>query len=80
VWVGEATGLIRDVRAAGDLLREIADSAERLLTEAAPRLAAKRLTLFASWRVPWNSVESELRLQTDCHQFSLRIQSRFPIP
>ena len=26
---------------AGDLLREIADDAERLLTEAAPRLAAK---------------------------------------
>jgi nitronate monooxygenase len=41
VWVGEATGLIRDVRPAGDLLREIADDAERLLTEAAPRLAAK---------------------------------------
>jgi nitronate monooxygenase len=34
VWVGEATGLIKDVRAAGDLLREISHEAERLLRDA----------------------------------------------
>jgi nitronate monooxygenase len=31
VWVGEATGLIHDVRPAGDLLRKIVNDAERLL-------------------------------------------------
>ena len=37
VWVGEAAGLIRDVRAAGDLVREIAGDAERLLSDQAQR-------------------------------------------
>jgi nitronate monooxygenase len=35
VWVGEATGLIRDVRPAGDLIREIVRDAERLLGDKA---------------------------------------------
>jgi NAD(P)H-dependent flavin oxidoreductase YrpB (nitropropane dioxygenase family) len=38
VWVGEATGLIKDVRAAGDLLKEIVRDAERLLRDKAPSL------------------------------------------
>ena len=33
VWVGEATGLIHDLRPAGDLVREIVKDAERLLAE-----------------------------------------------
>lgn len=37
--VGEAAGLIRDVRPAGDLLREIAGDAERLLCDKAPGFA-----------------------------------------
>ncbi len=36
VWVGEATGLIRDVRPAGELLQEIVGEAEHLLGEKAP--------------------------------------------
>ena len=36
VWVGEAAGLIHDVRPAADLLRSIAGEAERLLGTAAP--------------------------------------------
>lgn len=35
VWVGEATGLIHDVHPAADLLQQIADDAERLLTTTA---------------------------------------------
>jgi nitronate monooxygenase len=35
VWVGEATGLIHDVRPAADLLQEIAEDAERLLKDKA---------------------------------------------
>src|SRR5215475_10640188 len=38
VWVGEATGLIKSVRAAGDLLKEIVRDAERLLGDRAPSL------------------------------------------
>jgi nitronate monooxygenase len=38
VWVGEATGLINDVRPAGDLLRGIVQDAERLLRDKAPGL------------------------------------------
>ncbi len=38
VWVGEATGLINDVRPAGDLLMEIIQDAERLLRNRAPNL------------------------------------------
>lgn len=36
VWVGEATGLIRDVRPAGELLQEIVGDAEGLLGDKAP--------------------------------------------
>jgi nitronate monooxygenase len=36
VWVGEATGLIRDVRPAGELLQDIVQQAERLLADKAP--------------------------------------------
>ena len=36
VWVGEATGLIQDVRPAGELLQKIAGDAERLLGHKAP--------------------------------------------
>lgn len=32
VWVGEATGIISDVRSAGDIVREIVDDAERRLS------------------------------------------------
>lgn len=39
VWVGEAAGLIRDVRPAADLVREIAGNAERLLNDKARRFA-----------------------------------------
>jgi len=38
VWVGEAAGLIDDVRPAGDLLREIVQDAEHLLRERASTL------------------------------------------
>ena len=38
VWVGEAAGLIHDVRPAGDLLQEIVDDAERLLATATSSL------------------------------------------
>jgi len=38
VWVGEAVGLIDEVRPAGDLLREIVQDAERLLRERASKL------------------------------------------
>jgi len=38
VWVGEAAGLIKDVRPAGDLLREMVRDAERLLRVRAPSL------------------------------------------
>lgn len=38
VWVGEATGLINDVRPAADLLQEIIQEAERLLCDRAPNL------------------------------------------
>jgi len=38
VWVGEATGLIKDVRPAGELLQEIVRDAERLLGDRAPSL------------------------------------------
>jgi nitronate monooxygenase len=38
VWVGEATGLIHEVRPAGDLVREIASDAERLLGDKARSL------------------------------------------
>jgi nitronate monooxygenase len=37
VWVGEATGLIQDVRPAGVLLQEIVGDAKRLLGDKAPR-------------------------------------------
>jgi nitronate monooxygenase len=37
VWVGEATGLIQDVRPAGELLQNIVGDAERLLSHQAPR-------------------------------------------
>lgn len=37
VWVGEATGLIEDVRPAGDLLQSIVSEAESLLGDRAPR-------------------------------------------
>ena len=40
VWVGEAAGLIRDVRPAGDLLHEIVRDAERLLGAKAPSFVA----------------------------------------
>lgn len=40
VWVGEAAGLIRDVRPAGDLLHEIVRDAERLLGVKAPSFVA----------------------------------------
>jgi NAD(P)H-dependent flavin oxidoreductase YrpB (nitropropane dioxygenase family) len=36
VWVGEAVGLIHDVRPAADLLLSMAGEAERLLGAAAP--------------------------------------------
>ncbi len=36
VWVGEATGLIQDVRSAGELLQKIVGDAERLLGDKAP--------------------------------------------
>jgi nitronate monooxygenase len=39
VWVGEAAGLMRDVRPAAELVREIAAEAERLLKNAGSRLA-----------------------------------------
>ena len=35
VWIGEAAGLIRDVRPAGDLIQEIVRDAERLLGDKA---------------------------------------------
>jgi nitronate monooxygenase len=38
VWVGEATGLMRDVQPAGDLIRKIAGDAEHLLHDKAPHL------------------------------------------
>jgi nitronate monooxygenase len=38
VWVGEAAGLIDEVRPAGDLLRDIVQDAERLLRERASKL------------------------------------------
>ena len=38
VWVGEAAGLIDNVRPAGDLLRDIVQDAERLLRERASKL------------------------------------------
>ena len=38
VWVGEATGLIRDVRPAAELLQKIVGDAERLLGDKAPSL------------------------------------------
>ena len=38
VWVGEAAGLIREVRPAGDLVRAIAQEAERLLRERTSKL------------------------------------------
>jgi len=38
VWVGEAAGLIDEVRPAGDLLRDIAQEAEELLRERANKL------------------------------------------
>ena len=41
VWVGESTGLIRDVRPAGDLLQRIVGDAERLLGDKAPNLVRK---------------------------------------
>lgn len=41
VWVGEATGLIRDVRPAGDLMREIVGDAERLLDDKAQSFIRK---------------------------------------
>jgi nitronate monooxygenase len=41
VWVGEATGLIHDVRPAGDLLRKIMADAERLLEGDARRSMQK---------------------------------------
>ena len=37
VWVGEATGLIRDVRPAGELVHEIVGGAERLLGDKASK-------------------------------------------
>jgi nitronate monooxygenase len=40
VWVGEAAGLIHDVRPAGDLLLSIAAEAERLLGATAPGFVA----------------------------------------
>jgi nitronate monooxygenase len=39
VWVGEAAGLMRDVRPAAELVREVAAEAERLLKNAGSRLA-----------------------------------------
>jgi nitronate monooxygenase len=36
VWVGEATGLLQDVRPAGELLQKIVGDAERLLGHKAP--------------------------------------------
>ena len=41
VWVGEATGLIQDVRPAGDLLQKIVGEAERLLGDKTTRLVRK---------------------------------------
>lgn len=38
VWVGEATGLIKDVRPAGDLLQEIVRDAVHLLRDKAPTI------------------------------------------
>jgi len=38
VWVGEATGLIKDVRPAADLLKEMVRNAEHLLRDRAPTL------------------------------------------
>jgi len=38
VWVGEATGLIKDVRPAGDILQEMVRDAERLLRDRAPNI------------------------------------------
>lgn len=40
VWVGEATGLIKEVRSASDLLQEIVQDAERLLRNRAPNLVS----------------------------------------
>ena len=40
VWVGEAAGLIKDVRPAGDILTKIVRDAEHLLRERAPSLVA----------------------------------------
>jgi nitronate monooxygenase len=39
VWVGEATGLIQDIRPAGELLRKIVADAEHLLADKAPGFA-----------------------------------------
>jgi nitronate monooxygenase len=39
VWVGEAAGLIRDVRGARQLVLDIVDEAEKLLRDRAPKLA-----------------------------------------
>ncbi len=36
VWVGESTGLLQEVRPAGDLVQKIANEAERLLGDKAP--------------------------------------------
>ena len=41
VWVGEATGLIQNVRPADELLQRIAGDAERLLSDKAPSLVRK---------------------------------------
>ncbi len=38
VWVGEATGIIKEVRPAGDLLQEMVRDAERLLRDRAPNI------------------------------------------
>ena len=38
VWVGEATGLIHDVRPAGEIIQEIVGDAERLLGDKAPSI------------------------------------------
>lgn len=40
VWVGEAAGLIKEVRPASDLLQEIVRDAERLLRDRAPSLVS----------------------------------------